>query len=129
MYWYWRYIDVDLSVLDAGEEIVHRAPCEYAAGLFRKRSGSLLLTPRRVLFLSPPHRLARWRNCCVSLPIETLRSVDAVKIGPKWLAGFNSELSIDTHHNQRHTISVNDAGAWCGAIRHQCELADHKISA
>jgi hypothetical protein len=63
------------------------------------------------------------------VPIETLRSVDAVNIGPKWLAAFNSELSIATHHNQRHTISVNDAGEWCGAIRHQCELTGFEISA
>jgi hypothetical protein len=52
-------VNVDLSVLTDDEEVVHRSPANYGDLLLTKKCGSLILTPERVLFLTPPHSIAR----------------------------------------------------------------------
>lgn len=128
MYWHWQYIDVDLSALDPGEEILQRAPGKYSAGLLRKRNGSLLMTSARLLFLAPPHGVARWRNCSVSLPLREILSVESSQIGRKWLAAFNGELSIQARDETRYRVSIDDAHEWRGAITRQCKLAGNRVA-
>ena len=67
--YYQQYIDVELGVLRDSEEVVHRGAAECKVRRTLTRKGSLVLTSERVLFLTPLHTVARWRNCKVSIPL------------------------------------------------------------
>ena len=126
--YYQQYSDVDLAALSTGEVVVHRAPALYRNRLLTTRSGSLILTPRRVLFLSPLHRAYRWRNCEVSMPLSVIKDLRWRRLRPAVLFTFSQQICIDVASGHRTYFSISDALEWCGAIQHQCQLAGHSIA-
>ena len=125
--YYREFIDIDLDVLFADEEIVQRAAALYRNRLLTTRSGSLLLTSERLVFVTPRRRIARWRNCLISLPLARIVDLKWRRLRPAILFTFPEQIAIYLSDRRPFMFSVVDAYEWCGAIQHQCELAGHRL--
>ncbi|CAN5589935.1 hypothetical protein BH23CHL2_BH23CHL2_36580 [soil metagenome] len=92
------------------------------------RSGSLMLTPERVLFLSPIHAVLKWRNCQLSLPLAEIVDLRWRRLRPAFLFIFPEQIRIDLKSRKCFYFSITDAIEWCGASQHRCEIAGHSFT-